>query len=104
LAMNLTVAEIADRIKRPNESRLAARDRLRNWTKEDVIFCQNKHPGTGRARIYDPDELKRAEIVEMMSRLGLQVIGDKHRMLATKIMRDPQLKADLANLLAALES
>ena len=64
----LTVAEIAERIRRPHEDMRAAGDRIRNWTREGLLTpVGEKHPGTGKVRRYAADALIEAALLQVIT-------------------------------------
>lgn len=61
----LTAAEIAERIRRPNEDMRAAGDRIRNWTREGLLVpVGEKNPGTGKVRRYAADAVVDAALLQ----------------------------------------
>jgi hypothetical protein len=49
----ITVRDLAEAIRRPDESPESVIDRLRNWTDEDLLtLIGDKNPGTGKRRQY----------------------------------------------------
>jgi hypothetical protein len=64
----LTVAEIAEKIRRPHEDMRAAGDRIRNWTREGLLSpVGEKHPGTGKVRRYPQSVLMDAAFLQVMT-------------------------------------
>ena len=72
-----TVKEIAEKIRRPAEPVQAAVDRLRNWTKEGLINpVGERHPGTGRARLYSEKALFDAVLLQILTDcLGIPAVS-----------------------------
>jgi hypothetical protein len=68
LMQTLTVAEIAQRIRRPHEDMRSAGDRIRNWTREGLLTPDGeKHPGTGKVRRYPPSALMDAAFLQVIT-------------------------------------
>jgi hypothetical protein len=68
---NLTVREIAEQIRRPHEDLITVVDRLRGWTDAGLIKASGeRHPGTGRQRVY-----REAAITDALLLTGLLDAG-----------------------------
>lgn len=65
---SLTVGEIAERIREPDEDLAAVIDRLRNWTKEGLLKPIRKKTGIGRKRRYQEEAIVTAAILSRLSR------------------------------------
>jgi hypothetical protein len=75
-ALQLTVKDIAERIRRPGEELQVTIDRLRNWTDQNLIHqVGEKNPGTGRARRYGRDTLLEAALLDVLtSAVGMPAV------------------------------
>ena len=64
----LTAAEIAEKIRRPHENMRSAGDRVRNWTRENLLSpIGEKNPGTGKVRRYPPSALMDAAFLQVIT-------------------------------------
>jgi hypothetical protein len=71
----LTVRDIAKRIRRDGEDLEAVVNRLRNWTKEGLLeFSGDKHPGTGRTRLYPKDAVIDALVLNALTAIGIPAV------------------------------
>jgi hypothetical protein len=72
---HLTVRDIAKRIRRDNEDLEVVVNRLRNWTKEGLLqFSGDKHPGTGRARLYPEYAVIDALVLGGLTAIGIPAV------------------------------
>jgi hypothetical protein len=72
--MALTVAELADVIRRPEADRAAVVERLRTWTEGGLLASAGeRNPGTGRRRAYDDAAIYPAAILNSLADVGLQI-------------------------------
>jgi hypothetical protein len=68
MVQTVSVKEIAQRVRGPNESLQTAIDRVRNWTKEGLIKTAGEaHPGKGRARQYDEWAMIDAALLQVLT-------------------------------------
>lgn len=68
----MTGAELAERIRSPDESHRAAADRVRHWTTLGILSPIGKrHPGTGKTREYSDSEAARAIVINALVAVGL---------------------------------
>src|ERR1035438_1956331 len=71
----LTVRDIAKRIRRDDEDLEVVVNRLRNWTKEGLLqFSGDKHPGTGKARLYPEDAVVDALVLGGLTAIGVPAV------------------------------
>jgi hypothetical protein len=71
----LTVREIARRIRRDDEDLDVVINRLRNWTKEGLLaFSGNKHPGTGKSRLYPEYAVIDAVVLSALTATGIPAV------------------------------
>jgi hypothetical protein len=71
----LTVRDIAKRIRRDDEDLEVVVARLRNWTKEGLLqFSGDKHPGTGRARLYPEGAVIDALVLGGLTAIGIPAV------------------------------
>jgi hypothetical protein len=71
----LTVRDIAKRIRRDDEDLEVVVARLRNWTKEGLLqFSGDKHPGTGRARLYPEYAVIDALVLGGLTAIGIPAV------------------------------
>jgi hypothetical protein len=73
---DLTISEIAERIRKPDEELGAVIDRLKNWVKEGLLEpVGEKNPGTGRHRRFPENALIDAAILHVMTdQIGMQAV------------------------------
>ena len=72
--MALTVAELADVIRRPDADRAAVIERLRTWTDAGLLKpAGEQNPGTGRARHYDRATIYDAAILNSLADAGFSI-------------------------------
>jgi hypothetical protein len=72
----LTISEIAERIRSPDEELGAVIDRLKNWVKEGLLQpIGEKNPGTGRHRRFPETALIDAAILHVLTdQIGMQAV------------------------------
>src|ERR1022692_3080470 len=71
----LTVRDIAKRIRRDDEDLEVVVNRLRNWTKEGLLqFSGDKHPGTGKARLYPEYAVIDALVLSALTAIGIPAV------------------------------
>jgi hypothetical protein len=73
----LTVRDIAERIRRPNEDITAVIDRLRDWTDVgllEVVKDSDQNPGKGHARRYPEIAVVDAALLTAFVEAGLSVM------------------------------
>ncbi len=71
-----TVKGIAERIAMGNDPGEVSRvvEQIRYWTREGLLKpITSKHPGSGRWRRYDQDQVYRAALLAEMARVGLSI-------------------------------
>jgi DNA-binding transcriptional MerR regulator len=84
--MALTVADIADLIRRPNADKAAVIERLRNWTAEGLLTpAGDRNPGTGRPRQYDDDAVYDAAILNALADHGLPIGKQRYFMMVLQL-------------------
>jgi hypothetical protein len=72
---HLTVRDIAKRIRRDDEDLEVVVNRLRNWTKEGLLqFSGNKHPGSGKSRLYPPRAVIDALVLSALTAMGIPAV------------------------------
>ena len=72
--MALTVAEMADVIRRPSADRAAVVERLRTWTDAGLLQpAGERNPGTGKPRQYDDAVVYDAAILNALADVGFQI-------------------------------
>jgi hypothetical protein len=71
----ITVRDIAKRIRRDDEDLDAVINRLRNWTKEGLLqFLGDKHPGTGKSRLYPEYAVIDALVLSALTAIGIPAV------------------------------
>lgn len=71
----ITVREIARRIRRDEEDLQVVINRLRNWTKEGLLeFLGDKHPGTGKSRLYPEYAVIDALVLSALTATGIPAV------------------------------
>jgi hypothetical protein len=77
--MGLTVSELAERVRRPEEDLSALIARLRNWTKEGLLTPEgDPHPGIGRSRLYPETAVADARALAMLADIiGIPAVKSK---------------------------
>jgi hypothetical protein len=71
----ITVRDIAKRIRRDDEDLEAVINRLRNWTKEGLLqFLGDKHPGTGKSRLYPEYAVIDALVLSALTATGIPAV------------------------------
>ncbi|WP_439925297.1 hypothetical protein [Nitrobacter sp. JJSN] len=71
----LTVRDVARRVQRRGEDLEVVVNRLRNWTKEGLLeFVGDKHPGTGKMRLYSATAIVDAAVLTAFTDLGLAAV------------------------------
>jgi len=77
--MALTVADIADLIRRPEVKTAAVVERLRAWTDLGLLEPEgDPNPGTGIKRMYDDDIVYRAAVLNALADAGLPIGKQRH--------------------------
>jgi DNA-binding transcriptional MerR regulator len=72
--MALTVAELADVIRRPDADRAAVVERLRTWTDVGLLApAGERNPGTGKPRTYDDAVIYDAAILNGLADAGFPI-------------------------------
>jgi DNA-binding transcriptional MerR regulator len=72
--MPLTVAAIAELIRRPDVDKAAVIERLRHWSTEGLLKpLGDRNPGTGRPRFYDESAVFDAAILNVLADLGFPI-------------------------------
>jgi DNA-binding transcriptional MerR regulator len=72
--MALTVAELANVIRRPEADRAAVVERLRTWTEIGLLApAGERNPGTGKRRAYDDAVIYDAAILNSLADAGFQI-------------------------------
>jgi hypothetical protein len=72
---SLTVRDIAKRIRRDDEDLEVVVSRLRNWTKEGLLqFSGDKHPGTGKSRLYPEGAVIDALVLGGLTAIGIPAV------------------------------
>jgi hypothetical protein len=72
---SLTVRDIAKRIRRDDEDLEVVVNRLRNWTKEGLLeFSGDKHPGTGKTRLYPKSAVIDALVLSALTAIGIPAV------------------------------
>jgi DNA-binding transcriptional MerR regulator len=96
----LTVNDIAEKIRRPGEDLRVAGDRIRNWTREGLLSTVgDKHPGTGRSRLYSPKALVEAGLVQVLTDCtGIAV----HKI--APLLKEAKKRADLISLVSDIRA
>jgi hypothetical protein len=70
-----TVRDIAKRIRRDDEDLEVVVNRLRNWTKEGLLeFSGDKHPGSGKIRLYPEDAVIDALVLSTLTATGIPAV------------------------------
>jgi DNA-binding transcriptional MerR regulator len=75
----LTAGDIARRIARADDDQQALIERVRHWTREGLIVPifylsdLGLHPGTGRYRKYDEEQVYRAAVLNVLAERGVTV-------------------------------
>src|ERR1022692_3080467 len=76
----LTVRDIAKRIRRDDEDLEVVVNRLRTWTKEGLLqFSGDKHPGTGKARVYPEYAVSDALVLSARTAIGIPFFSSRRR-------------------------
>jgi hypothetical protein len=71
----LTVRDVAKRIRRDDEDLEVVVNRLRNWTKEGLLqFLGDKHPGTGKTRLYPEYAVIDALVLSALTAIGIPAV------------------------------
>lgn len=71
----LTVRDVARRIRRDGEDLEVVVNRLRNWTKEGLLaFLGDKHPGSGRTRLYPEYAVVDALVLSALTATGIPAV------------------------------
>jgi DNA-binding transcriptional MerR regulator len=72
--MALSVAELAEVIRRPEVDRAAVVERLRHWTSIGMLEPEGDlNPGTGKRREYDDSAIFAAAILNALADLGIPI-------------------------------
>jgi DNA-binding transcriptional MerR regulator len=72
--MPLTVSEIAERIKKPGDDKARIVERVRHWTRENLLTpIGEKNPGTGQLRLYDESAVEDAAVLNELAEFGVQL-------------------------------
>jgi DNA-binding transcriptional MerR regulator len=72
--MALTVAQLADVIRRPEAERAAVVERLRTWTEVGLLApAGERNPGTGKPRQYDDAAIYDAAILNSLADAGFPI-------------------------------
>jgi hypothetical protein len=72
--MALTVAELAEVIRRPDADRAAVVERLRAWSDAGLLQpTGERNPGTGKPRAYPDDAIYPASILNSLADLGFAI-------------------------------
>jgi hypothetical protein len=75
----LTVRDIAELIRRPHEEIGTVVDRTRGWADFDLIKVSgDKHPGTGKKRLYEPGAVIDAIVLTALTDAGLAAVRVGH--------------------------
>jgi DNA-binding transcriptional MerR regulator len=91
--MALTVADIAELIRRPDADKAAVIERVRSWTKEGLLEpAGDRNPGTGRPRLYDESAAYDAAILNAMADLGLHVGQQRYFMVLQNLALEARTK------------
>src|ERR1700731_1319076 len=73
--LSLTVRAIAKRIRRDDEDLEGVVSRLQNWTKEGLLeFSGDKHPGTGKTRLYPEYAVIDALVLSALTAIGIPAV------------------------------
>src|SRR6478672_1164102 len=94
-----SVSEIAEKIRRPGEDLRVVGDRIRNWTREGLLDPEGeKHPGTGRKRVYPESALLDAVLLEILTEaVGVPAVkagpllADAKFFMSRKLANEPLL-------------
>lgn len=94
----ITVREIAERIKRPNEDLTNVVDRLRNWTDENLITPLGElNPGTGKKRLYSESALIEALVLSVLTdAVGMRAVKGRSFVKLFRIAKQ-ELRSDLTS-------
>jgi len=89
--MALTVAELAEVIRRPDADRAAVVERLRTWSDAGLLQpAGEQNPGTGKPRLYPDELIYDAAILNNLADVGFQI--GKLRYFAVVMMLAQQAK------------
>jgi DNA-binding transcriptional MerR regulator len=75
----ITAGDIARRIARQGDDHQALVERVRHWTREGLLRAGTTladldlHPGTGRYRLYDEEQIYRAAVLNALVKEGATV-------------------------------
>jgi DNA-binding transcriptional MerR regulator len=73
---DVTISEIAERIRRPDEDLGVVIDRLQSWVREGLLLpAGEKNPGTGRHRIFPQSAVIDALILHtLVDQIGMRAV------------------------------
>jgi hypothetical protein len=73
---DITVREIAEKVRRIDEDVAKVVDRIRNWTDEGLLTPKGrKNPGTGKHRVYPASSLADALVLSILTdAVGMQAV------------------------------
>jgi hypothetical protein len=75
----LTVRKIAELIRRPHEEMGTVVDRIRGWADFGLLkVTGDKHPGTGKKRLYEPAAILGAMVLTALTDVGLAAVRVGH--------------------------
>jgi hypothetical protein len=75
----LTVRKIAELIRRPHEEMGTVVDRIRGWADFGLLeVTGDKHPGTGKKRVYEPAAILDAMVLTALTDAGLAAVRVGH--------------------------
>jgi hypothetical protein len=76
---HLTVREIAELIRRPHEEMTTVVDRIRGWADYGLLKVSgDKHPGTGKKRLYGAGAIVDSVLLTALTDLGLAAVRVGH--------------------------
>jgi hypothetical protein len=89
----VTVTEIAERIRKGDESAAVVADRLRNWTKEGLLLPEGeRNPGTGRRRHYPETAIIDALVLSVLTeQVGMPAVRTRHFKKLWEVARERYL-------------
>jgi DNA-binding transcriptional MerR regulator len=91
--MALTVADIAELIRRPDADKAAVVERIRGWTKEGLLSpAGDRNPGTGRPRLYEESAAYDAAILNAMADVGLHVGQQRYFLVVLNLAQEAKTK------------
>jgi DNA-binding transcriptional MerR regulator len=96
-APTLTVGQIAERLCKLNPDKAATKERVRHWTREDLLAPVAKHhEGTGRHRGYAEDSVYDAAVLSVIANAGLHITAHRYLLRGLPLVRQALQKWEAA--------